>query len=464
MHLHILGICGTFMGGIAAIARAAGHRVTGSDRNVYPPMSTQLAALGVDVIEGYEPDQLGLKPDVFVVGNVMSRGNPLVEALLDSGRQYESGPEWLARNVLRRDDRWVLGVAGTHGKTTASSLLAWILEHAGLQPGFLIGGVPLDFGVSARLGGGRHFVIEADEYDTAFFDKRAKFVHYRPRTAILNNLEHDHADIYPDVASIQRQFHLLLRTMPSNGRLLVNAEEPNLAEVLQMGCWTPVEHFATHVDAKAAWRIAPAGAAGDFASFEVWRGDRSLGRVEWNLLGRHNAANALAAIAAAVHAGVDETAALEALRRFGGVKRRLEVRGTVDGVVVYDDFAHHPTAITTTLEGVRRKAGHGRVIAVLEPRSNTMKLGTHKAALADSLRGADRVFIYRSSDVKWDVADAMKPLGALAVVHSAPQELVAALVAEARPGDHLVLMSNGSFGGLHERLLDALREKARVAG
>ena len=464
MHLHILGICGTFMGGIAAIARAAGHRVTGSDRNVYPPMSTQLAALGIDVIEGYEPDQLALDPDMFVVGNVMSRGNPLVEALLDSGRPYESGPEWLARNVLRRDDRWVLGVAGTHGKTTTSSLLAWILEHAGLEPGFLIGGVPLDFDVSARLGAGRHFVIEADEYDTAFFDKRAKFVHYRPRTAILNNLEHDHADIYPDVASIQRQFHLLLRTMPGNGRLLVNAGEPNLAEVLQMGCWTPVEHFATDARAGAAWHVAPSGTTGDFSSFEVWRGGRSVGRVDWDLLGRHNAANALAAIAAAVHAGVDDAAALEALRRFGGVKRRMEVRGVVDGIVVYDDFAHHPTAITTTLEGVRRKAGHGRVIAVLEPRSNTMKLGTHKAALPESLRGADRVFVYRSAEVKWDVAEAMQPLGDLVVVHSAPESLVAALVATARPGDHLVLMSNGSFGGLHERLLGALRERARVAG
>jgi UDP-N-acetylmuramate: L-alanyl-gamma-D-glutamyl-meso-diaminopimelate ligase len=456
MHLHILGICGTFMGGIAAIARAAGHRVTGSDRNVYPPMSTQLAALGVDVIEGYEPDQLKLAPDVFVVGNVMSRGNALVEALLDSGQPYESGPEWLARNVLQRNDRWVLGVAGTHGKTTTSSLLAWILQHAGLKPGFLIGGVPLDFGMSARLGDGRHFVIEADEYDTAFFDKRAKFVHYRPRTVILNNLEHDHADIYPDVASIQRQFHLLLRTVPREGRLVVNAEEPNLEEVLQLGCWTPVERFATRGGTGAEWHIEPSGGAGNYASFNVWRGGRPLGGVEWNLLGRHNAANALASIAAAVHVGVDEAAALEALRHFGGVKRRLEVRGIVQGIVVYDDFAHHPTAITTTLEGVRRKAGPGRVIAVLEPRSNTMKLGTHRAALADSLRGADRVFVYRSGDVKWDVAEALQPLGDLVVVHGDLEPLVAGLMREARPGDHLVLMSNGSFGGLHEKLLHAL--------
>ena len=455
MHLHILGICGTFMGGIAALARAAGHRVTGSDRNVYPPMSTQLAALGIDVIEGYEPDQLKLDPDVFVIGNVMSRGNALVEAILDGGRRYESGPEWLARNVLA--GRWVLGVAGTHGKTTTTSLLAWILEHAGLGPGFLVGGVPLDFGVSARLGAGSHFVVEADEYDTAFFDKRAKFVHYRPRTAVLNNLEHDHADIYPDVASIQRQFHLLLRTVPGNGRLVVNAADRNLAGVLDMGCWTPVERFTSDATAATDWRVI-AEPASAYAKFTVLRGERELGEVEWQTLGRHNAENALAALVAACHAGVDEQAALEALRRFGGVRRRLEVRGTVDGVVVYDDFAHHPTAVSTTLEGVRRKAGGGRVIAVLEPRSNTMKLGTHKAALADSLRGADRVYVYQSPEVKWDVADAMQPLGALATVHADLGRLTAALAAEAHPGDHFVLMSNGSFGGLHERLLAALRE------
>ena len=459
MHLHIIGVCGTFMGGIAALARAAGHRVTGSDRNVYPPMSTQLAELGVEIIEGYEPDQLKLDPDVFVVGNVMSRGNALVEALLDSGRPYESGPEWLARNVLQ--GRWVLGVAGTHGKTTTTSLLAWILEHAGLAPGFLVGGVPLDFNVSARLGTGRHFVVEADEYDTAFFDKRAKFVHYRPRTAILNNLEHDHADIYPDVASIQRQFHLLLRTVPGNGRLVVNAADANLAQVLEMGCWTPVERFTAEAGGASDWRVVADPSSG-YASFEIRHGDRRVGDVEWNTLGRHNAENALAALVAARHAGVAEDAAIEALRRFGGVRRRLELRGTVDGVVVYDDFAHHPTAITTTLEGVRRKAGGGRVIAVLEPRSNTMKLGTHKAALAESLRGADRVFVYKSAEVRWDVGEAMQPLGPLAAVYDDLAALTAALTAEAGAGDHLVLMSNGSFGGLHEKLLAALR--ARVAG
>ena len=456
MHLHIIGVCGTFMGGIAAIAREAGHRVTGSDRNVYPPMSTQLAALGVDVIEGYEPDQLKLNPDVFVVGNVMSRGNPLVEALLDSGRPYESGPEWLARNVLA--GRWVLAVAGTHGKTTTTSLLTSILEHAGRSPGFLVGGVPVDFNVSARLGGGAAFVVEADEYDTAFFDKRAKFVHYRPRTAILNNLEHDHADIYPDVASIQKQFHLLLRTVPANGRLVVNAADRNLAGVLEMGCWTPVERFTAEPDTPTDWRI-DADAANGYASFAVWHGDRHVGDVCWNMLGRHNAENALAALVAARHAGVDEQAALEALRRFAGVRRRLEVRGVVKGVVVYDDFAHHPTAITTTLDGVRRKAREGRVIAVLEPRSNTMKLGTHKAALAESLRAADRVFVYRSPEVKWDVIEAMQPLGSLATVHGDLGQLVSAIVAETRPGDHLVLMSNGSFGGLHELLLAALEAR-----
>jgi UDP-N-acetylmuramate: L-alanyl-gamma-D-glutamyl-meso-diaminopimelate ligase len=422
-------------------------------------MSTQLAALGIDVIEGYEPDQLRLEPDVFVIGNVMSRGNALIEAILDSGRPYESGPEWLARNVLA--GRWVLGVAGTHGKTTTTSLLTWILEHAGLQPGFLVGGVPLDFGVSARLGEGRHFVVEADEYDTAFFDKRAKFVHYRPRTAILNNLEHDHADIYPDVASIQRQFHLLLRTVPGNGRLVVNAADRNLAEVLAQGCWTPVERFTADAAAPTDWRVIAEPASGH-AQFTVLHGERVVGDVEWNMLGRHNAENALAALVAARHAGVDEQAALEALRCFGGVRRRLEVRGTVGGVTVYDDFAHHPTAVATTLEGVRRKAGAGRVIAVLEPRSNTMKLGVHKAALADSLRGADKVFVYQSPEVKWDVADAMQPLGGLATVHADLAQLTAALANEARPGDHLVLMSNGSFGGLHERLLAALEARGSV--
>jgi UDP-N-acetylmuramate: L-alanyl-gamma-D-glutamyl-meso-diaminopimelate ligase len=456
MHLHILGICGTFMGGIAALARAAGHRVTGCDRNVYPPMSAQLESLGIQLIEGYEADQLALAPDVFLIGNVLSRGNPLVEAILDSGRPYESGPAWLKRNVLA--GRWVLAVAGTHGKTTTTSLLAWILDQAGLDPGFLIGGVPVDFHVSARLGGGRHFVVEADEYDTAFFDKRAKFVHYRPRTAILHNLEHDHADIYPDVAAIQRQFHLLLRAMPRNGRLVVNARDRNLAEVLEMGCWTPVERYAVDPPPAADWELR--GGDASYGHLEIRQGARTVGAIDWRMFGRHNGENALAAFVAARHAGVDDMVALDALARFGGVRRRLELRGEVGGVRVYDDFAHHPTAISNTLDGVRRRQLNGRVIAVLEPRSNTMKLGAHKAALADSLRAADRVFIYRSPEVRWDVAEAMQPLGAAAVVQTDLERLTAALADEARPGDQLVLMSNGSFGGLHERLLAALRARA----
>jgi UDP-N-acetylmuramate: L-alanyl-gamma-D-glutamyl-meso-diaminopimelate ligase len=419
-------------------------------------MSTQLEALGIRLIEGYEADQLALAPDVFVIGNVLSRGNPLIEAILDSGATYESGPAWLARNVLA--GRWVLAVAGTHGKTTTTSLLAWILDQAGLDPGFLIGGVPVDFQVSARLGAGEHFVVEADEYDTAFFDKRAKFVHYRPRTAILHNLEHDHADIYPDVAAIQRQFHLLLRTMPGNGRLVVNARDHNLAEVLDMGCWTPVERYTVDPLPAVDWELH--GRDADYGRFEIQQGPRSTGIVGWRLFGRHNAENALAAFVAARHAGVDERVALDALARFGGVRRRLELRGEVAGVRVYDDFAHHPTAISNTLDGVRRRQLNGRVIAVLEPRSNTMKLGAHKAALAQSLRIADRVFIYQSPEVRWDVAEAMRPLGAAAVVQTDLERLTAALADDARPGDQLVLMSNGSFGGLHERLLAALRARA----
>ncbi len=445
------------MGGIAALARAAGHRVTGSDRNVYPPMSTQLAELGIDVIEGYSADQLSLDPDVFVIGNVMSRGNELIEALLDSGCRYESGPEWLARNVLQ--GKWVLGVAGTHGKTTTSSMLAWILEHAGLAPGFLIGGVPLDFGVSARPGAGAYFVVEADEYDTAFFDKRAKFVHYRPRTAILNNLEHDHVDIYPDIASIQRQFHLLLRTVPRSGRLVVNSADQNLQQVLGMGCWTPVDPFSGAPGVRQGWHLHADEASG-CSSFEILENRRRIGEVRWDLLGRHNAENALAAFLAARHAGVPEEAAVEALCRFGGVRRRLEVRGTVNGVVVYDDFAHHPTAIRHTLEGVRRRATAGRVLAVLEPRSNTMKQGTHKGALIDSLRDADRAYLYQSPEVQWNIAESMKALDNLAVVEKDITRLVDCLAKDARAGDHLVLMSNGSFGGLHEKLLAALASRA----
>jgi UDP-N-acetylmuramate: L-alanyl-gamma-D-glutamyl-meso-diaminopimelate ligase len=453
MHVHILGICGTFMGGIAAIARAAGHRVTGSDRNVYPPMSTQLEALGIDVTEGFDAAQLDPAPDVVVVGNVMSRGVPVLEALLDRGIAYASGPEWLAREVLQ--GRWVLAVAGTHGKTTTTSMLAHILDFAGLEPGFLIGGVPGNFDVSARLGKSPFFVIEADEYDTAFFDKRAKFVHYRPRTVILNNLEFDHADIYPDLAAIQRQFHHLVRTVPGSGRVVCNAADVNLAAVLQMGCWTPREGFAREGGAGANWsaRVAPGS---DFGAFEVLLEGRPQGTVRWSQLGGHNVDNALAAIAAARHAGVPVSQSIEALAAFKGVRRRMELSGEVAGVRVYDDFAHHPTAIATTIDGLRRRIGAARLIAVLEPRSNTMKLGVHRETLAPSLAGADEVFVYAPGDLGWDAGDITRPLGARGHLCATIDELVRALAADVRSGDHVLMMSNGGFGGLHRRLLDAL--------
>lgn len=456
MHVHILGICGTFMGGVAALARAAGHRVTGSDQNVYPPMSDQLAALGIELIEGYDPAQLSLCPDIVVVGNVMSRGHPLVEALLESGIPYTSGPEWLARHVLA--GRWVFAVAGTHGKTTTSSILAWILEHAGLDPGFLIGGVPSNFAGTARLGTGAHFVVEADEYDTAFFDKRAKFVHYRPKTAVLNNLEHDHADIYPDVAAIQWQFHQLLRMVPRNGLVVANAGDTHVMEVIDMGCWTPVERFSADLQGDAAWyALAPPN--GDYSSFAIMEGNRHVADVEWSLLGRHNAQNALAALLAARHAGVSVQAGVAALKAFEGVRRRLELRGVVNGVSVYDDFAHHPTAVETTIDGLRRRIGSAHMIAVLEPRSNTMKLGTHRDALAKSLMSADRVFMYQGPSVHWDVAGAVAPLGQRAEVSKDLDGLVSTLAEIAGSGDHVLIMSNGGFGGIHEKLLARLRER-----
>ncbi|HEX2492523.1 MAG TPA: UDP-N-acetylmuramate:L-alanyl-gamma-D-glutamyl-meso-diaminopimelate ligase [Steroidobacter sp.] len=457
MHLHILGVCGTFMGGVAALARAAGHRVTGSDQGVYPPMSDQLSALGIDLIEGYDPDQLRLKPDVVVVGNVMSRGNALIEALLDSGIPYMSGPEWLARHVLA--GRWTMAVAGTHGKTTTSSMLAWILEYAGLDPGFLIGGVPANFNVTARLGSGRHFVVEADEYDTAFFDKRAKFVHYRPRTVVLNNLEHDHADIYPDVAAIQWQFHQLMRMTPRNGLVVANAGEANVMQVIDMGCWTPVERFASTLSGDAAWYpLTEPG--GDYSKFTVMEGNHRVGDIEWGLLGRHNAENALAAMLSARHAGVDLDTARRALKEFQGVRRRMEVRGVARGVTVYDDFAHHPTAIQTTIDGLRRRIGRSRLIAVLEPRSNTMKLGAHREALAKSLAEADRVWIYQGSSVKWDLAQSVASLGDRVSVSHDIDGLVAALAEDSAPGDHILIMSNGGFGGIHAKLLERLHERA----
>jgi len=445
------------MGGIAAIARAAGHRVSGSDRNVYPPMSTQLAALGIELTEGYDAAQLKPRPDVVVVGNVMSRGVPVIEALLESDIPYASGPEWLAREVLA--ERWVLAVSGTHGKTTTAAMLAWILEDAGLAPGFLIGGLPGNFPVSARLGELPFFVIEADEYDTAFFDKRAKFVHYRPRTLVLNNLEFDHADIYPDLAAIERQFNHLLRTVPASGRLLVNGTDANLGRVLQAGCWSEVERFARAGGEGITWSAKfPAGADG--SQFTVRAAGADCGEVRWPLIGMHNIDNALAAIGAARHAGVPPARAAAALCSFANVRRRMELRGTAAGVHVYDDFAHHPTAIATTLEGLRRRVGKQRIVAVLEPRSNTMRAGVHFDTLAESLRGADSVWIYAPPDLGWDAVAVLAPLGERA--HTAPtfDALLAGLAAELRTGDHALLMSNGGFGGLHERLLATLKRQA----
>ena len=459
MHVHILGICGTFMGGIAAIARAAGHRVTGSDRNVYPPMSTQLEALGIDVIQGFEAAQLDPAPDVVVVGNVMTRGQPVIEALLEMGIPYASGPEWLSREVLK--DRWVLAVAGTHGKTTTSSLLAWILEDAGLAPGFLIGGVPANFDTSARLGSDPFFVIEADEYDTAFFDKRAKFVHYRPRTVILNNLEHDHADIYPDVESIQRQFHHLVRIVPGSGRIVWNASDARLEQTLAMGCWTPCEGFARSEAGApdALWTARPTGGMDDFSQFEVLEGGQPRGIVRWQLIGAHNMENALAAIAAARHAGVTVEHAIEALGSFKGIARRMQLRGEVNGVRVYDDFAHHPTAIATTVDGLRRRVGTARIIAVLEPRSNTMKMGVHQNTLGPSLLGADEVWLFTPPDLGWDAAPIVASLGKRGHASRDIGALAAGLAKAAKPGDHVLIMSNGGFGGLHGKLLAELERK-----
>ena len=449
-HLHILGICGTFMGGIAAIAKAAGYRVTGCDANVYPPMSDQLRSLGIELTEGFGADQLALKPDVWVVGNVVTRGNPLMEAILDSGQRYVSGPQWFAEHVLL--DKHVLAVSGTHGKTTTTAILTWILEKAGLEPGFLIGGVPADFPVSARHTSKPCFVIEADEYDTAFFDKRSKFIHYRPRTAILNNIEFDHADIFDDLDAIERQFHHFVRTVPKSGLVVANGADESVKRVLTMGCWTPVDAFGV----AAGWQ---AGAADRDGSFEVAVAGKPVGRVRWSLLGAHNRMNALAALAAARHVGVAPAAAIESLASFGGVRRRMQVRGETKGITVYDDFAHHPTAIRTTLEGLRQRVGKARILAVLEPRSNTMKRGVMKDALPPSLAEADRIFVY-TSGLGWDAPSLFALLGARARCEENLDTLVAAIAAEAKAGDHILVMSNGGFGGIHGKLLDRL--SARV--
>ena len=443
MHIHILGICGTFMGGIAVLAKQAGHRVTGCDANVYPPMSTQLEAQGIELIEGFGPEQITLQPDVFVIGNVVSRGNPLMEEILNRNLPYISGPQWLAQNLLR--NKWVLAVAGTHGKTTTTSMLAWILEYAGLNPGFLIGGVPQNFGLSARLTDTLFFVIEADEYDTAFFDKRSKFVHYRLRTVILNNLEFDHADIFADLAAIETQFHHLVRTVPGNGLIVSNGCEGSLKRVIDRGCWTPVELFAC----ADGWSID--------ADNRVTFNGEALGELQWELMGEHNRLNALAALAAARHAGVPVAQGLAALSEFKNVKRRMEVRGVVNSITVYDDFAHHPTAIATTVAGLRAKVGGARILAVLEPRSNTMKLGVMKDALPDSLKDADRVFCY-DLNLGWDARAALAPLGDRATIKNNLDELISVIVATARAGDHILVMSNGGFGGIHGKLLQRLTD------
>jgi UDP-N-acetylmuramate: L-alanyl-gamma-D-glutamyl-meso-diaminopimelate ligase len=450
MHIHILGICGTFMGGIAVIAKQAGHEVTGCDANVYPPMSTQLEAQGIGLIEGWDPKQIELEPDLFVIGNVVSRGNALMEEILDRNLPYVSGPQWLYENVLR--DKWVLAVAGTHGKTTTTSMLAWLLEGAGMKPGFLIGGVPENFGLSARIGETPFFVIEADEYDTAFFDKRSKFVHYHPRTAILNNLEFDHADIFADLGAIETQFHHLVRTVPRNGLIVANGCEESMRRVLDRGSWTPIELIG--VD--NGWS---AGTARPDGSFEVRFQRKAAGTVHWDLMGEHNRHNALAALAAARNVGVRIEQGIAALASFKNVKRRMEVRGVVNGVTVYDDFAHHPTAIEMTIAGLRAKVGKARVLAVLEPRSNTMKLGVMKDSLAPSLANADLVFCY-TNGIGWDAQGALSPLGAKAVCFDDLARLVQAVAAAARAGDHVLVMSNGGFGGVHGKLLDALRARS----
>jgi UDP-N-acetylmuramate: L-alanyl-gamma-D-glutamyl-meso-diaminopimelate ligase len=494
MHIHILGICGTFMGGVAALAREAGHTVTGCDAGVYPPMSDQLRALGIDLIEGFGAEQMALKPDMFVIGNVVSRARlpdgtpkfPLMEAILDAGARYTSGPQWMSEHILQ--GRHVLAVAGTHGKTTTTSMLAWVLEYAGLQPGFLVGGVPLNFGVSARLGDSRSatsegaarsaqvkeepaqraggteqsaqpprapqqhplFVIEADEYDTAFFDKRSKFVHYRPRTAVLNNLEFDHADIFDSLGDIERQFHHLVRTVPSQGRVVWNGLEESLARVLHLGIWSEQRSFGA--------AVSDFSAEGEPNDFAVLQAGREVARVRWTLGGVHNQLNALAAIAAAEHVGVPPAQAAEALGHFQNVKRRMEVRGCVAGITVYDDFAHHPTAIRTTVDGLRRQVGAARILAIFEPRSNTMKLGTMKSQLPWSLEQADLAFCH-SGGLGWDATDALAPMGARAHVAGDIATLVDQVMAVAQPGDQLLCMSNGGFGGVHQKLLDALKQK-----
>ncbi|MFQ6372606.1 UDP-N-acetylmuramate:L-alanyl-gamma-D-glutamyl-meso-diaminopimelate ligase [Shewanella sp. YIC-542] len=454
MHIHILGICGTFMGGLAILARAMGHKVTGADSNVYPPMSTQLQQQGIELIQGFDPAQLAPAPDLVVIGNAMSRGNPCVEAVLAQGLRYTSGPQFLHEHVL--PGRWVLAVSGTHGKTSTASMLAWILESCGYQPGFLIGGVPRNFGVSARLGDSPFFVVEADEYDSAFFDKRSKFVHYQPRTLVINNLEYDHADIFDNLAAIQKQFHHLLRIVPGNGRVIWPKDSAAVAQVLQQGCWSEQETFSHTPDA-GDWYVAPLSEDGHHMALFL-KGE-SQGTLQWSLLGQHNMENALMAVAAARHVGVKPADALSALADFIPPKRRLELIGDIHGVQVLDDFAHHPTAIATTLQGLRAQVGDGRITVILEPRSNTMKSGVHKATLAASMAKADNAILYQADNIGWDIAAAMAHAPIPVTVLYSIDEVVAQAVAKAQPGDHIVIMSNGGFGGIHGKLLSALNDR-----
>lgn len=463
MHIHILGICGTFMGGLALIARAAGHKVTGCDMAVYPPMSTQLEEQGIDLIEGYGAEQIELKPDLFIIGNVVSRGNPLMEAILNHGLPYTSGPQWLGEQVLRQQH--VLAVAGTHGKTTTSSMLAWILQYAGLEPNFLIGGIAENFGISARFDESKkYFVIEADEYDTAFFDKRSKFVHYRPRTVVLNNLEFDHADIFEDLAAIQKQFHHLVRIVPESGRVIYPVAEKALQEVIAMGCWSEqscLGNGTTEVDEGSAWNYRLIEESG--SHFEVLHKNQSIAEIQWSLIGLHNVQNALAAISAAEHIGVEAKQACEALESFEGIKRRMELRDTIEQIAVYDDFAHHPSAIATTLAGLRKHVGDARIVAVLEPRSNTMKLGTMSARLPDALKLADVVFCYNETEgkhsIRWDADRVFANMSQPTQIHHNLEQLVQAVAEAAQPGDHVLVMSNGGFGGFHDKLISNLKKK-----
>ena len=450
MHIHILGVCGTFMGGIAAIAKSLGHQVSGCDANVYPPMSTQLESLGIELKSGYSVEHLENEPDLVIIGNALSRGNEMVEYVLDRNIPYTSGPQWLLDNVLK--DKWVLAVSGTHGKTTTSSMLTWILEYGKLAPGFLIGGVPQNFDCSARLGETPFFVIEADEYDTAFFDKRSKFVHYRPRTLVMNNMEFDHADIFNSIEDIKKQFHHLIRMVPKTGLIISPDNEKYIDETLQMGCWSGTEISSHHSD--GGWRAEKIKQDGSV--FDVFLKGELQGRVEWDLIGDFNIDNALMAIAAARHVGVPSSVATEALAKFVNTKRRLELRGIINNIRIYDDFANHPTAITKTLDGLRAHVGEGRILAVLEPRSNTMKSGVHKNTLADSLSKADKVFIFQGDKVLWSVDEMASQCHQPCYFSKKVDELVNAVVLEAKPEDTIVIMSNGGFEGYHQKLLDAL--------